>query len=38
MESGTGSGAMSTSIMRAISPTGHLHTFEFNKFRADEAR
>ncbi len=38
LESGTGSGAMSTSIMRAIAPTGKLHTFEFNGRRADEAR
>jgi tRNA (adenine57-N1/adenine58-N1)-methyltransferase catalytic subunit len=36
-ESGTGSGAMSTTILRTIAPTGHLHTFEFNKVRADTA-
>lgn len=38
LESGTGSGAMSTSFLRAISPTGHLHTVEFNGVRATEAR
>jgi len=38
LESGTGSGAMSHAILRTISPNGHLHTFEFNKARAREAR
>jgi len=37
IESGTGSGAMSYAIMRAIAPTGHLHTFEFNEHRAKQA-
>lgn len=36
-ESGTGSGAMSTTILRTIKPTGHLNTFEFNKVRAEMA-
>ncbi|CAM9222341.1 unnamed protein product [Choristocarpus tenellus] len=38
VESGTGSGIMSTAVMRTIAPSGHLHTFEFNKTRADLAR
>jgi tRNA A58 N-methylase Trm61 len=33
-----GSGAMSHAIIRSISPSGTLHTFEFNKNRADKAR
>ena len=37
-ETGTGSGAMSHAIMRTIAPLGKLHTFEFNKMRADQAR
>ena len=37
-ESGTGSGAMSHGIMRAVAPGGMLHTFEFNKHRVKEAR
>lgn len=37
-ESGTGSGAMSHAIMRSIAPRGMLHTFEFNKVRADKAK
>lgn len=38
LESGTGSGAMSTAIMRSLSPNGHLHTIEFNESRAGKAR
>jgi len=37
-ETGTGSGAMSHAIMRTIAPQGKLHTYEFNKTRADQAR
>ena len=38
LESGTGTGAMSHSLMRAVSPSGHVHTFEFNETRATLAR
>ncbi|GFH55902.1 tRNA (adenine57-N1/adenine58-N1)-methyltransferase catalytic subunit [Chaetoceros tenuissimus] len=37
-ESGTGSGAMSHCIMRAIAPHGKLHTYEFNQMRAHTAK
>ncbi len=37
-ESGTGSGAMSHCIMRAIAPHGKLHTYEFNQMRAQTAK
>lgn len=33
-ESGTGSGCMTLAIARAIAPTGHVHTYEYNKSRA----
>ncbi|KNE64301.1 hypothetical protein AMAG_09331 [Allomyces macrogynus ATCC 38327] len=38
LESGTGSGSFSHSLIRTIAPTGHLHTFEYHEGRAAEAK
>ena len=38
VESGTGSGSLSLSIVKAIFPTGHLFTYEFNQMRSEKAR
>jgi len=37
VESGTGSGNMTTNFARAVSPNGHVHTFEYNADRASMA-
>lgn len=38
VESGTGSGSLSHAFLRAVKPSGHLHTFDFHEQRCAIAR
>jgi tRNA (adenine57-N1/adenine58-N1)-methyltransferase len=38
VESGTGSGCFTVSMARAVYPSGHIYTYEYNQIRAEQAK
>jgi tRNA (adenine57-N1/adenine58-N1)-methyltransferase catalytic subunit len=38
IETGTGSGSLTSAMVRSVMPTGHVHTFEYHSERAQRAR
>jgi tRNA (adenine57-N1/adenine58-N1)-methyltransferase len=38
VESGTGSGCMTLALARAVNPSGHVYSYEFNAVRAQKAQ
>ena len=38
LETGTGSGSLTSAMARSVLPSGHIHTYEFHAERAQKAR